>query len=237
MIKTETITYHDAQGNAFEGTINWDDATQQKRPGILVVHTFKGQGEFDNQKAVALASMGYVGFAIDLYGKGRRASVKEEAQALMDELNNDRPLLLQRMELALDVLKKHALTDTGQLGAVGFCFGGKAVLDLARSGAHLQGVVSFHGVYDAPVMSHPTPIKAAVLVLHGWEDPLATPEQTVALAHELTERKADWQILAFGHTGHAFTNPSANQPGMFYQPDTDRRAWQAMKQLFEEKFH
>lgn len=236
MIKTETITYHDEQGDAFEGTISWDNATNQPRPGVLVVHTFRGQGEFDNQKAAALAAMGYVGFAIDLYGKGRRATDKDEAQALMDELNNNRPLLLQRMELALEILKKHALTNENQLGAIGFCFGGKAVLDLARSGANIQAAISFHGVYDAPAQTPNSPIEASVLVLHGWEDPLATPEQTVALANELTARKADWQILAFGHTGHAFTNPLANQPGMFYQPQTNRRAWAAMQGLLEEKF-
>jgi dienelactone hydrolase len=236
MIKTETITYHDAQGNAFEGTISWDDATAQKRPGVLVAHAYGGQGEFDNQKAAALAAMGYVGFAIDYYGKGVRAADKTEAQALMDGLNQNRPLLLKRMQLALEVLKNHALVDENRTGGIGFCFGGKAVLDLARSGADVLGVASFHGVYDAPADTPSTPIKASVLVLHGWEDPLATPEQTVALANELTARQADWQILAFGNTGHAFTNPKANQAGMFYQADADRRAWDAMQRLFEELF-
>lgn len=238
MIQTETITYHDAEGNAFEGSISWDNANNEKRPGILVAHTFKGQGEFENNKAIELAKLGYVGFAIDMYGKGRRATVPDEAFALMAELDNDRSLLLQRVNLALETLKKHALTDEDKLGAIGFCFGGKTVLDLARSGADIKGAVSFHGVYDPPNIEYTAPIKASVLVLHGWEDPLAKPEQTVALAQELTQRKADWQILAFGHTGHAFTNPQAKFPerGMFYQPDANRRSWKAMVHFFEERF-
>ncbi|OJJ23950.1 carboxymethylenebutenolidase [marine bacterium AO1-C] len=236
---SETLTYTDAAGNEFEGTISWDNSTTKKRPGVLVAHTFKGQGEFENDKAVALAKLGYVGIAIDMYGKGRRAKVKSEADALMHELTRDRSLLLERILLALGQLQEHPLVDQDNIGAIGFCFGGKTVLDLARSSADIRGVVSFHGVYDQPDILYSQPIKASVLVLHGWEDPLATPEQTVALAQELTERRADWQILAFGHTGHAFTNPNANFPeqGMFYQADANQRSWKAMINFFEEKFN
>lgn len=238
MIKTETLIYTDNSGAEFEGTISWDDSHQLKKPGVLVAHTFRGQVEFETNKAIELAKSGYVGFAIDLYGKGRRANVKEEADALMKELNDDRPLLLERILLALTTLQKHPMVDETKVGAIGFCFGGKAVLDLARSGTDIQGVASFHGVYDPPNIPRNHSIKASVLVLHGWEDPLATPEQTVALANELTQGQADWQILAFGHTGHAFTNPQANfrDQGMFYQANADRRSWQTMLRFLEEKF-
>lgn len=238
MIKTETIIYKDSLGAEFEGTISWDDSHQQKRPGILVVHTFRGQVEFETNKAIELAKLGYVGFAIDLYGKGKRAKVKEEADALMKEMNDNRPLLLKRVLLGLTELQTHPIVDETKIGAIGFCFGGKTVLDLARSATDIKGVVSFHGVYDHPGIINTQPIKASVLVLHGWEDPLAKPEQTVALAQELTERQADWQILAFGHTGHAFTNPQANfrDQGMFYQANADKRSWKAMVNFFEEKF-
>lgn len=238
MIKSETLHYTDTTGNEFEGSISWDESSSEKRPGILVVHTFKGQGDFENDKAAELAKLGYVGFAVDLYGKGRRATVKEEADALMYELNSNRPLLLERIQLALEQLTAHPMVDTNKIGGIGFCFGGKTVLDLARSSADIRGVVSFHGVYDKPDIIYSQPIKASVLVLHGWEDPLATPDQTVALAKELTERRADWQILAFGHTGHAFTNPKADKhdQGMFYQANADKRAWKSMVNFFEEKF-
>ena len=239
MITSKTLIYTDDEGNEFEGTISWDDSTTEKRPGVLVAHAFGGQSKFESNKAVELAKLGYVGFAIDMYGKGRRAKAKEEADALMHELTSDRSLLLSRIKLALQQLLDHPQVDPKNVGAIGFCFGGKTVLDLARSSADIKGVVSFHGVYDQPDILYSQPIKASVLVLHGWEDPLTTPEQTVALAQELTERRADWQILAFGHTGHAFTNPKANFPeqGMFYQANADKRSWKTMINFFEEKFN
>jgi dienelactone hydrolase len=238
MIKSETVNYRDSDENVFEGVICRDDEISGKRPGVLVVHTYKGQTEFENEKAFELAKSGYVGFAVDLYGKGRRAEMPEEATALMNELNADRPLLLERILLALETLKNHEQVDAEKLGAIGFCFGGKCVLDLARSGADMRGAVSFHGVYDKPPTENDVPIKSSILVLHGWDDPLNTPAQTVELAEELTERKADWQILSFGHTAHAFTNPQANAPeqGLFYNENADRRSWSAMKVFFEEVF-
>ena len=122
--------------------------------------------------------------------------------------------------------------------AIGFCFGGKCVLDLARSGADTRGVVSCHGLYDAPTDTGARPITAAILVLHGWDDPLAPPSRLVELGRELTHRGADWQLHAYGHTGHSFTNPKAQAPdqGLAYQPASDARAWQAMRGFFAELF-
>lgn len=237
MIKTETITYHDAD-QTFEGKISWDDSIKEKKPGILIAHAFGGQSDFETGKSVELAELGYVGMAIDIYGKGRRASNPEEAAKLMAEFNNDRALLLKRMELSLKTLRNHPEVDVTKTGAIGFCFGGKCVLDLARSGADVKGVVSFHGMFDKPGLPEENPIKASILVLHGWEDPMAKPEMFVEFANEMTERKADWQMHAFGHTGHAFTNPKANAPerGLFYQPTSSKRAWKAMADFFEEMF-
>jgi len=238
MIRTETIQYSGA-GGLFEGTISWDPSIPGKRPGVLVTPTIRGQTVAETTKAEALAQLGYVGFAIDLYGKGRRGTNPEEANRLMAELNTNRPLLSKRINEALAELKRHPLVDAGRTAAIGYCFGGKCVLDLARSGADVRGIVTFHGVYDAPPEPTTASWKAKVLICHGWEDPLATPAQTVALAEELTARKADWQVLMHGHTGHAFTNPNAANPagGMFYQPKADRRSWQAMEVFLREVFN
>lgn len=236
-MQTKTITYSHA-AHTFEGVIAWDDQIEGKRPLVLVSHAYGGQAEFDVNKAKELAKMGYVGFALDMYGKGRRASSPEEAQALMAELTADRAMLLSRIKLALETGKGQDFVDPHKVAAIGFCFGGKCVLDLARSGEDIKGVVSFHGVYDKPNISYTEPIKASVLVLHGWEDPLATPDQTVELARELTERNADWNIHAYGHTGHAFTNPHAHAPerGMFFSEKSNRRSWKAMANFLAEVF-
>lgn len=237
MIKTETIKYGDAANN-FVGKICFDADFQEPRPGILVVHTIRGCTDFEIEKAAELAKSGYVGFAVDMYGNGRNSENSEEARPWMNELNENRNLLRERILLAFETLKKHPKVDKAKTGAIGFCFGGKCVLDLVRSGTEINGVVSFHGVYDKPPFKENSPINSAVLVLHGWDDPLNTPTQTVKLAEELTERKADWQILSFGNTGHAFTNPKADSPeqGLFFNKTADKRAWIAMKYFFEEIF-
>ncbi len=236
-IKTQQFTYSDDL-TTFEGLIAWNDSFQTVRPVVMVAHTYKGQSEFEVEKCVALAQIGYLAFAVDMYGQGIRASTPEEAQSLMDVLNNDRALLLARIQLALNNIKTHPLADEDKLAAIVFCFGGKCVLDLARSGEEIKGVISFHGVYDQPPFKSKQNVKASILVLHGWEDPLAQPHQTVALAEELTERNADWTIMAFGNTGHAFTNTNANdrKGGMFYNQLADKRSWQQMTTFLEELF-
>ncbi|MCP4297979.1 MAG: dienelactone hydrolase family protein [Proteobacteria bacterium] len=239
MIKSEAIIYEDPRsGDKFEGAISWDNDKPGQRPGVLVAHAFGGQSQFDIDKSIELAKLGYVAFAIDMYGKGRRGSSPEESRELMNELNSDRPELLKRIQLALEVLKEHPFVNTAKLGAIGFCFGGKCVLDLARSGAEVCGVVSFHGLLDKPEIEISKPIVSAVLVLHGWDDPMATPEQTIGLTKEKTKNNADWQLLAFGNTGHAFTNPKADayEDGLFYKESADNRSWIAMTGFFTEVF-
>jgi dienelactone hydrolase len=235
MVTTTPITYV-LTGGTFEGTLSWDASEPGPRPGVLVMPTFRGQSAFETAKAEALARLGHVAMAVDIYGQGRRGSTPEGADSLMQELTGNRPLLATRMNEVLAVLKNQPQVDATRMAAIGFCFGGKCVLDLARSGADVRCVVIFHGVYDPPPATSSAEWKAKVLICHGWEDPLATPAQTIALADELTARKADWQILAHGHTGHAFTNPNAANPagGMFYQPDADRRSWDAMVRLLDE---
>ncbi len=238
MIEVEKVNYSDNETH-FQGVVAWDNSINEKRPVILIAHAFGGQSKFDEDKAVALAKQGYIGFAIDVYGKGKRGSTPEESRELMGVLNNDRVLLLKRMQLSLEKAKTFEFADINKIGAIGFCFGGKCVLDLARSGVAVNGVVSFHGVYDKPNIQHEKDIEASVLVLHGWEDPLAPTEAVLELANELTERKADWTITAYGHTGHSFTNPKAQSrdTGMFFQKKSNLRAWQSMLNFFEEIFN
>jgi dienelactone hydrolase len=237
MIKTETIIYNDSE-TVFQGTICYDDEISGKNPGILVAPTIRGHTDFEVEKAVELAKLGYVGFVVDMYGKDTRTENADENRAMMNELNANRPLLLQRIKLALETLKNHEQVDENKLGGIGFCFGGKCVLDLVRANEEINGVVSFHGVYDKPPIGNDSPIKSSVLILHGWDDPLGTPPQLVDLAEELTMRQADWQILSFGKTGHSFTYPKANSPesGLIYNELSDRRAWLAMKIFFAEIF-
>lgn len=205
-------------------------------PGVLVVHTWAGCGVFERRKAADLAQLGYVALAVDLYGNGIVGSGPDENAKLMAPLLEDRALLQRRMQRSLEALKGLEHVDAHRTAAIGFCFGGLCVLDLARTGASLQGAVSFHGLLEPPSNLDAVPIRAKVLVLHGWDDPMARPESVEALASELTATGADWQIHAYGNTMHAFTNPAANSPtrGTVYDAQADRRSWRTMKEFLAD---
>jgi len=230
---------HEGPGGPFEGVVAWDDAATAPSPGVLVLPNVLGQKEADALVAERLAGLGYVGFAADVFGQGKRTTRQSANPAqYMDAMNADRPLLRDRLHHSLAELKALAEVDATRTAAIGFCFGGKCAIDLARTGADLLGVVSFHGVYDPPPFANVTPIRPKLLICHGWDDPIAPPEATVALAAELTAADADWQIHAYGRTGHGFTDESANMPerGIAYQPDSARRSWKAMTDFLEELF-
>ena len=169
MIITKPWVYESVD-RVFEGSISYNDDIQTQKPGILISHAYGGCSEFEIRKAEGLAELGYVGFAIDLYGQGRRGSSPEESTALMIELDGDRGLLSKRINHSLSLLKEHKEVDSSKTAAVGFCFGGKCVLDLARSGADINGIISFHGIYDKPNIENKSPIKASILILHGFEE-------------------------------------------------------------------
>ncbi len=185
-----------------------------------------------------MAELGYVGFALDMYGKGVLGNSVEENAALMQPFIDDRTMLQKRIFAALAEVKELPWVDSGKIAAIGFCFGGLCVLDLARTGADIQGVVSFHGLLGAPENLTGTRIAAKLLVLHGHDDPMVPPEQVSALQEELTAAGADWQVHVYGHTMHAFTNPVANDPdfGTVYQADADRRSWNSMTAFLQEIF-
>ena len=217
----------------------WDDAVEGPRPGVLVSHAWGGRSDFEDGKANALAELGYAAFALDLYGKGVRGSGPEENAALMQPFLEDRAMLQQRMLASVDTMREQDPVDGSKLAAIGFCFGGLCVLDLARTGADLAGVVSFHGLFAAPGNTEGNTIRAKVLALHGWDDPMATPDNVLALSKELTAMGADWQLHAYGNTMHAFTNPEANdkQMGTVYDASADRRSFRSMQNFLEEIFN
>ena len=236
---TEYLDYSDGENNTFEAFVAYEDSKSGKRPCVLISHAWGGQSEGERNKAKALAELGYIGFALDVYGKGKRGSSMDENAKLMQPFMDDRALLLKRLLAAVDEAEKHPQVDKDRIAAIGFCFGGLCVLDLARSAdPRVKGVVSFHGLFSKSTVKNDKPITAKVLIEHGYDDPMATPENMVEIAAELTERKADWQIHAYGNTVHAFTNPEANMPenGIVYNADADRRSWTAMKNFFEELF-
>ncbi|MGJ0430778.1 dienelactone hydrolase family protein [Methylobacter sp.] len=236
-IISNTVGYMDGDVQ-LEAFFAFDDSVSGRRPAVLINHTWAGRDEFVAEKARKLAGLGYVGFAVDMYGKGILGSGPEENARLMQPLMDDRAMLQRRMQAALYAAKLLPWVDDSKIAAIGFCFGGLCVLDLARTGADINGVVSFHGLLSAPGNTQGNAIKAKVLALHGHDDPLAPPEQVLAFEQEMTAAGADWQLHAYGHTMHAFTNPVANNPdsGMVYQPVADRRSWQAMQNFLAELF-
>jgi dienelactone hydrolase len=231
------IEYGDGD-SVLEGRLAWDDDFTGPRPGVLVSHAWSGRSAYEDGKADALARLGYVAFALDLYGKGIRGTSPEENAALMKPFLDDRVMLQERLLRSLDTLREQPEVDAGRAAAIGFCFGGLCVLDIARSGAELAGVVSFHGLLVSPGNTDGNRARARVLVLHGWDDPMATPDAVLNLATEMTALGADWQLHAYGNTQHAFTNPAANDPerGTVYDEVADRRSWQAMMSFLDEIF-
>jgi len=233
-LETLTIDYADGE-LALRGLLAWD-TDNGPRPGMLVAHAWGGRTAFEDEKAVWVASKGYVGLAIDVYGAGVVGSGPEENAGLMQPFLDDRAMLLRRLVAGLDVLKRQSVVDPSQTGILGFCFGGLAALDLARSGADVAGAVSIHGIFAPPPETRP--ISARVLALHGWDDPMATPADVVSFGEEMTRAGADWQLHGYGNTLHAFTNPDANDPamGVAYSERADRRCFRAVENFLEEIF-
>jgi dienelactone hydrolase len=179
-----------------------------------------------------------VAFAADIYGKGIRPKNIEESGKQATIYRQDRKLLRERVKAALHVLQKYPLTDSKRIAAIGYCFGGGTVLELARSGVNISGVVSFHGNLDTPNPNDAKNIKAKVLVLHGADDPYVPEEQVQDFAREMRLGNVDWQLISYGGVLHSFTNPEAknNPKGALYNPIADQRSWQAMRQFFAEIF-
>lgn len=236
-VTTRLVDYDDGHIN-YQGMVALDDAQPGTRPGVLIAHTIRGRSAFEEGKAEALAELGYAALALDVYGKNELRTDDDNTRSQMNALKANRGELARRLAFSLKILKEQPEVDASQTAAIGFCFGGLCVLDLARSGEELAGVVSFHGLLDAPDNAVARSIDTKVLVLHGWDDPMATPDSVLALSREMTAAHADWQIHAYGNTVHAFTNPAANDRnrGTVYDAAADRRSWVAMTNFLNELF-
>lgn len=238
-IQTRTVEYK--QGDTtLEGFVAWDDGLKGARPGVLVVHQWMGLTDYEKHRAEMLAQLGYVAFCADIYGQGIRPKNTQEAGALAGKYKGgDRQLLRARVNAGLDALRQQPLVDPKRIAAIGYCFGGTTVLELARSGAELNGVVSFHGGLDAPNPADGKNIKCKVLVLHGADDPFSSPQDIAALENEMRQGGVDWQLVKFGGAVHAFTQPLAgndNSKGAAYNEKADQRSWEYMKGFFNEIF-
>lgn len=237
-IKTETIEYYDGK-DLLEGLVCYDDAKTGVRPVVIVVHEWNGINEHTRIRCRQLASMGYIAFAADIYGKGIRPKNTEESAKQATIYKSNITLFRSRMNAALSEVRKLKNADKSRIAAIGYCFGGTGVLELARSGAMINGVVSFHGSLSTPNPDDAKNIKCKVLVLHGADDPFVKDEEVLAFEKEMRDASVDWQLVKFGNAVHSFTNPSAgfdNSKGAAYNEKADTRSWEMLKQFFNEIF-
>ncbi|HMN69173.1 MAG TPA: dienelactone hydrolase family protein [Bdellovibrionales bacterium] len=237
-IRTQTIEYKDGN-TVLEGFIAYNAKMSAVRPGILIVHEWMGLDDFNKERAVKLAELGYTALAVDIYGKGVRPKDQKEAAAVSSIYKSDRARMRRRIKAGYDALNEHMTVRKGEIAAIGYCFGGTTALELARSGAGLKGVVSFHGGLDTPRPEDAKKIKAKVLALHGADDPYVPAEQVAAFEDEMRKAGVDWQLVKYSKAVHSFTNPGAgsdNSKGVAYNAEADRRSWIAMQDFLKEIF-
>lgn len=245
-MEIETVEYQTGNLSSF-GYLAYDNNNTNKRPGVLVAHAWRGQDNFAKEKARQLAELGYVGFAVDIYGEGLEVETNEAAAELMIPLFCNRRELRRRIVSAFAALKKHPLVDADKIAAIGFCFGGLTVIELLRSGSELKAVVSFHGLLGDQLPMGPvkatrepaaTALKGQLLILHGHEDPLVSDEDISNIQKEFTEAGIQWEMDIYSHTVHAFTNPQLNDPesGLAFQSFASARSWQSMINFLKEAF-
>ncbi len=237
-IVTSGIDY-EHNGQTLQGFFAYDDSVEGKRPGILVIHEWWGHGDYVRSRAKQLARAGYIAFALDMYGKGLYADDHEKAAELSGLYRKDRSLMRERAAEGLNQLKDHDLTDGSKLAAIGYCFGGTTVLEMARAGLDISGVVSFHGGLGTPLPASPGNIKAEILVFNGAEDQFISKQEIEAFWDEMTNAEAVWQFVSLGGAVHSFTVPSAGDDkstGVAYNANADRRSWRMMRLFLNDLF-
>lgn len=237
-VVTKKVAYKDGDVE-LQGFFAWDDSVQGKRPGVLVVHEWWGLDDYARSRAKQLAGMGYVAFALDMYGEGKVTEHPEEAGKWAGMIRKNQKAWQQRAVAGLKVLKGNDLVDGSKLAAIGYCFGGSTVLQLAYTGADLKAAVVFHGALPVATSEQAKRIKSRILVCHGSEDPLIEGETTLKFQTALNEADVDYEFIAYGNTRHSFTNPGAdkrNIPALKYNKQSDERSWRQMKQTFADAF-
>jgi dienelactone hydrolase len=235
-VKTEVVEYRSGDV-VLQGYVSYDRAVKEKRPGVLVIHDWLGASAYTKMRAEQLAALGYVALAADIYGKGIRPKDAQAASAEAGKYYRDRQLFRTRARAGLDELARHPMVDASKLGVMGYCFGGAASLELARSGAPVKAVVSFHGSLGTPDPADAKSIAGKVLVLHGADDPFVKPEEVAGFMNEMRAAGVDWQMVYYSGAVHSFTDQRAgndNSRGAAYNENADRRSWEAMKNFFEE---
>lgn len=238
VVRTTTVEYTHGE-TTLVGYLAYDDSIKGERPGVLVIHEWWGLNDYIKRRARMLAELGYVAFAVDMYGNGVKTTDSKEAGRLAGIYRANRSLMRERAGTGLEVLRNYRLTDRDRIAAIGYCFGGSTVLELARSGADILGVVSFHGNLDTPDPDEAKNIKARILALHGGDDPYVKPDDVLAFQNEMRRAGVDWQFIAYGGAVHSFTNPaSGSNPskGVAYNELADKRSWKAMRMFFKEIF-
>lgn len=236
-VETEEFTYR-ANGQELQGYIAYDAATDEPRPGVLVVHEWWGHNEYVRERARMLAELGYTALALDMYGDGKQADHPDEAGKFAGEVRENFDTAKARFEAALGRLKEHQSVDPERIGAIGYCFGGGIVLEMARAGIDLDAVASFHGTLQASQPAEPGRIKADILVLTGGQDPMVPEEQVATFREEMAQAGAEFEIITYPDAKHAFTNPAADEAGekfgipLAYDEEADRESWRAMRAFF-----
>ncbi|MEJ2656343.1 MAG: dienelactone hydrolase family protein [Desulfobacterales bacterium] len=237
-VVTQNIPYQQ-DGVELQGYLAFDNTIKGKRPGVLIVHEWWGLNDYARKRAEQLASMGYIAFALDMYGKGKVTDHPGQAQEFKEQVTENVDTWQKLAIAGLEVLKKQPNTDSSKIAAIGYCFGGSTVQQLAYSGADIKGIVSFHGSLIPPAASAARQTKAKVLICHGAADPFTQPEMLQAYIAAMNASGIDWQMDVYGYAKHSFTNPESdklNMPGLGYNRLADLRSWEAMKQFFNEIF-
>jgi len=240
-VKGEPVEYK-ANGTVLKGYLAYDDAIKGKRPGVLVVHEWWGHNEYARKRARMLAELGYTALAVDMYGDGKTADHPGDAGKFSGEVKRNMPVAKKRFLAAREVLRKHKTVDAGRIGAIGYCFGGGIVLEMARLGVNLKGVVSFHGSLGTSNPAKSDKVRAKVLVLNGAVDPFVKPEQIDAFKKEMQAAKVDFKFVDYPGAKHAFTNPAADEYGkkfnipLAYNAVADQESWVAMQGFLKKVF-
>jgi dienelactone hydrolase len=234
---------YESQNVSLKGFVAYDDSIQGRRPGVLVVHEWWGHNDYARERTRMLAKLGYVALAVDMYGDGKVAAHPDDAKKFSAEIKQNLPLAKARFLAALNALNLQPTVDTDRVAAIGYCFGGAIVLEMARAGMDLDAVVSFHGSLSAQQPAQPGKVQARILVAHGGADPMVSDEQMTAFIHEMNQAGADFQINVYEGAGHSFTNPAADEYGarfnlpLKYDRQADEASWQAMRTLLDEVFY